>query len=287
MNIKTFVFIDLETTGLRNYKHEAKITEMCLVAVNRCHLMSNFPQQIPRILNKLNLCFYPQKQISPYASKLTGLCNDSLKNIQPFSILSYELIDKFLKHQESPVCLVAHNGFKFDYMVLNDQLQQLGKKLPDDILCMDTLPAFRHIFTSPPIKTEQNEENLNISPNSKIINIIKQQQIINESTPKNTATTSNNIKFNPKKIKYDVNDAVDASVPCNSKATRKLDYNKEKPISYKLVDIYKFIFKQDMPTAHQAEYDVFALMKCCSEVHNPFFEYADNNCKSLNDFYSD
>lgn len=62
---------------------------------------------------------------------------------------------------------------------------------------------------------------------------------------------------------------------------------REKPISYKLGDIYKFIFKQDMPTAHQAEYDVYALMKCCSELHNPFLEYADNNFKSLNAFYSD
>lgn len=174
-----------------------------------------------------------------------------MENIQPFSILSYELIDKFLKHQESPVCLVAHNGFNFDYMVLNDQLQQLGEKLPDDILCMDTLPAFRHIFTSPQIKTPQNsmecdseifgslsqemhllktveslEENLNISPNSKINNIIKQQQIINETTPKKTTTTSNNIKFNPKKIKNNANDTVDASVQCNSKARRKLDYDK-------------------------------------------------------------
>ena len=43
------------------------------------------------------------------------------------------------------MCLLAHNGKRFDFAVLKDKLDKIGKKLMPDLLCADTLEAFRNI----------------------------------------------------------------------------------------------------------------------------------------------
>ena len=44
----------------------------------------------------------------------------------------------FLKRLEPPVCLIAHNGFGFDFPLLKGELSSIGCSLPDGILCADT-----------------------------------------------------------------------------------------------------------------------------------------------------
>lgn len=69
-SIKTFVFLDSETTGLPSAENnKTKITELCLTAVESEHIGLGV---YPRVQNKLSLCFNPFKIIHPIATEVTG-----------------------------------------------------------------------------------------------------------------------------------------------------------------------------------------------------------------------
>ncbi|KRT84645.1 hypothetical protein AMK59_554, partial [Oryctes borbonicus] len=140
-NIKTFIFFDIETTGLPYEEYNrTRITEMCFVAVQSDHISLGV---YPRIQNKLVLCFNPQKMISPRATELTKLANDLLEFQPTFSKDTCEVISRFLALQRGPLCFVAHNGNYFDYPILNAEVDKLGWNLFDEILCIDSLQLFR------------------------------------------------------------------------------------------------------------------------------------------------
>ncbi|KAG8297644.1 exodeoxyribonuclease III activity protein [Homalodisca vitripennis] len=79
METKTFVFFDLETTGLES---GTRITEISLVAASRDHIIDKHngvtkeniigEDFLPRVLNKVNLTVYPCRMIHPRASEITG-----------------------------------------------------------------------------------------------------------------------------------------------------------------------------------------------------------------------
>lgn len=66
--ISTFVFMDFETTGLRD--SACRITEMCFLAVNRVDMVED--RVFPRVINKLTLCVDPKKPVSLTSSNITG-----------------------------------------------------------------------------------------------------------------------------------------------------------------------------------------------------------------------
>lgn len=70
--IKTFIFLDLETTGLITKNYMPKITEISLIAVPRTAICdtTNIP---PRVLQKLVLPIHPNVPISKDIKKLTGI----------------------------------------------------------------------------------------------------------------------------------------------------------------------------------------------------------------------
>ena len=51
----------------------------------------------------------------------------------------------FLQRHEAPICLVAHNGNKFDFPLLRSELACVQKALPEEILCVDSLLLYRDI----------------------------------------------------------------------------------------------------------------------------------------------
>ena len=55
------------------------------------------------------------------------------------------MLSAFIQRQAAPVCLVAHNGYRFDFPLLKSELQRLGKSLPHGLLCADSLDAFKAI----------------------------------------------------------------------------------------------------------------------------------------------
>ncbi|KAL1131095.1 hypothetical protein AAG570_012332 [Ranatra chinensis] len=140
-----------------------------MVCVLKKHLSDNTlsPLKLPRVLNKLRVCFHPQKFISDECSNITGLNNDLLEEQPSFNLKSYELIENFILRMPKPICLLAHNGNRFDFPLLRAQIKYLGKDFPDDILCADTLLAFRelNIFQTPLRTMETERVNNNGSPN--------------------------------------------------------------------------------------------------------------------------
>lgn len=69
--INTFVFYDIETTGLITCDFP-KITELAFTACSREHLLNANKNEIPRAVHKLLLVFNPQKVIQPDSTRITG-----------------------------------------------------------------------------------------------------------------------------------------------------------------------------------------------------------------------
>ncbi|KAG8454252.1 hypothetical protein GDO86_000769 [Hymenochirus boettgeri] len=146
--VKTFVFFDLEATGLS--QDLPKVTEICLVAVHISSLENPVTDeagnvQLPRVLDKLCLCVDPRKTIMEKASSITGLSNKNLDDCEkrPFDLNIIQLIKEFVNRQSQPVCLVAHNGIFYDFPLLKAEFQQQRDDLPTHVLCLDSLKAFR------------------------------------------------------------------------------------------------------------------------------------------------
>ena len=66
-------------------------------------------------MNKLTLCFDPVKNISDEATRFSaGLTNDLLSGQARFDSDTTKLLAAWLARLPGPVCLVAHNGDRFD-----------------------------------------------------------------------------------------------------------------------------------------------------------------------------
>jgi three prime repair exonuclease-2 len=77
--IRSFIILDLETTGLPCEK-PVKITEVSLVAALREHIIEygNYNTggvALPRVLSKLTLCVDPRRRISQRATDITRTLN--------------------------------------------------------------------------------------------------------------------------------------------------------------------------------------------------------------------
>lgn len=72
MKIQTFVFFDLETTGLIQGKVMPRVTEIALVAVSKESICNSNKNSLPRILHKLVLPVNPQKIIPPKVQHMTS-----------------------------------------------------------------------------------------------------------------------------------------------------------------------------------------------------------------------
>uniref|UniRef100_G1KIA5 exodeoxyribonuclease III n=1 Tax=Anolis carolinensis TaxID=28377 RepID=G1KIA5_ANOCA len=149
--IETFVFMDLEATGLPPSR--PKIAEMCLFAVTR-HALENLqyrnshPKPIPlfpRVVDKLCVCINPDKPFTPMASSITGLTNEmfSWNKKQKFNLDILHMMTAFFIRQHPPICLVAHNGCSYDFPLLKAELSALGLSGLDGIYCADTLKAMK------------------------------------------------------------------------------------------------------------------------------------------------
>lgn len=79
----------------------------------------------------------------------------------------------------------------------------------------------------------------------------------------------------------------------NDTARKKLNFDEEShihieapkyPKSYKLDNIYEFLYGTIPEDLHRAENDALTLLRCILKVYPAFFVYADNNFKPFDDF---
>lgn len=83
-NFKTFVFFDIETTGLPDLEfNRTKITELALVACSKVELLANSNGRVPRVLHKLTICVNPRKRIELESSKITGKWKTRVNGAKP------------------------------------------------------------------------------------------------------------------------------------------------------------------------------------------------------------
>lgn len=79
LQVKTFVFFDIETTGLLNLSDEVRITELGFTACSREHLIDGIKGRIPRVTSKLLLQINPMKPIRPESTRITGKSTHSVQ----------------------------------------------------------------------------------------------------------------------------------------------------------------------------------------------------------------
>ena len=76
-----------------------------------------------RVLNRLTLAVCPLKPILPHVEDLTGLRNYNLEHQATWAGGVGAALASFLALLATPVCLVAHNGLRFDYPLLKRELE--------------------------------------------------------------------------------------------------------------------------------------------------------------------
>ncbi|XP_050783354.1 three prime repair exonuclease 2 [Gopherus flavomarginatus] len=151
-DFQTFVFFDLETTGLP--RDRPRITELSLFALHRRSLLQRPPQDapagtpwLPRVLDQLTLCIDPQQPVTPEAARITGLNQQDLEENGKRGLdqAVAQALEGFLARQAPPLCLVAHNGFSYDFPLLRTELARVGVELPPATGCLDTLQAMKKL----------------------------------------------------------------------------------------------------------------------------------------------
>ncbi|XP_055851005.1 three-prime repair exonuclease 1 [Episyrphus balteatus] len=144
--ISSFAVFDLETPGLPDHSfNKGSITEISIHGFKADDVANSVNCKDPRINHTLTLLFNPRMMIHPESEKITGLDNYMLENESSFDDNAANVIISFLKHMQQPVCLVAHNGDKFDFPILKHALSKLGLELPSNVLCIDSLGAIKDL----------------------------------------------------------------------------------------------------------------------------------------------
>ncbi|XP_034255083.1 uncharacterized protein LOC117653498 [Thrips palmi] len=296
---KSFVILDLESSGLPAFGGKTKITELSFIGVLTDHLLESHrkSESAPRVLQKLSLCFYPQKRIDFEATEITGLDNFLLEEIPAFNNEACDIVASFLSRMPSPLCLIAHNGMKFDFQLLKSELAAKKKELPDDIFCADSILAYRTIFpatsqkfaTSPglispvrntissdpvtppkPVQLISNGSDLECSKINSELPSVSEFKKTNETTPKHSVRQ----ECPPLKRKNADNENGDSQ---GKIVRKKLFKGQGKPDSYKLVDLYSHIHGKGPEYGHRAESDSMSLLECVVATAPEFLSWVENN----------
>ncbi|CAG9790094.1 unnamed protein product [Diatraea saccharalis] len=284
--INSFVFFDIETTGLPcQERNKTKITELSFVVASRQDIMLTSYGELPTV-SKLSLVFNPMKSIHPEAVKMTGLSNDKLKNAPLFK-QKIKTILSFLQELTRPICLVAHNGNKFDYKILLTEFNDANASLPSDLLCVDSLVGFRyilkdrniHIITQPMhVHAQKKEPDHEVMTDDEDdwpdLNVTTEDwQDIDNICESLSDVSCEDIAEVPNKVfKKKGNNAI------------RNVFNKQKRCNsngYSLVTLYKQFFAKEAINSHRAEGDCLMLLQCVVATKEVFVPWADSACKKV------
>lgn len=230
--------------------------------------------------------------------RLLGLDNFLLERESRLDENAAQMILNFLEHLPAPVCLVAHNGWHFDYPIIKQAFHKLKLELPASVLCVDSLRAFLEIDE----RRNDHESNLKLevlpeecvesepsrsSPISKEID----WQKLNETTPKRPTLLSNKA-YRKRKLINDGCEDEDGNVEeVGSEAKRPRELHVRRQLfsglkcaeikrypprgQYKLDHMFERIFRQPAYAAHQAEADVNMLTKLIQHYGVDFLAFAE------------
>lgn len=259
--IETYVFFDLETTGLpKEERNRTKITDLCFIATSRNDIESTKHGDTPPVC-KLCLLFNPEKEVNPKAASITGLTREYLKNCCTFSEKINTII-AFLNDLKKPICLIAHNGNCFDFKILLMEFASAGRSLPEDLLCVDSLIGFRKLLKG----TQINYIKLKTQDDD----IITDDE--DESWP---ALNISNSDWN------EIDNLSTSLCEMSFENTKSSSPNQKE--SFNLSDIYKRLLNKKVTDAHRAEVDCFMLLESVVAIKHLFLPWADVNFRNLNE----
>lgn len=295
----TLVFFDLETSGLPSFQI-TRITELSFWAVERSQFLSSTPKEVPRVTNRLSLCVYPARLIDPKASEISGLDNYNLEHQSHFNDDTANTVLSFLNRLKKPICLIAHNGDKFDFPLLKSEIERLGKvcnikylvffstltflcctqELPSHVLCCDSLSVFKELDSGEAVleicetRIETDKAPVTYSKAELLSNSVASEN-------RNLNGTPGEKTVNP--FQY-VNERTPIKRPLEAEKTNSSQGKRTKPSSpdkscYKLGAIYHRIFDEQPETSHHAEADVKMLMLAAGSFSSRFLDKLDARAK--------
>lgn len=280
--IATFVFFDIETTGLPwQEKNQTKITDCSFVAASRKILEATLYGQTP-LVSKFTVVLNPGRPIHPIVKNLTGLSNELLQHAPVFKHTVKSLIT-FLQDLPRPVCLIAHNGYAFDFKILLAECNDAGVSLPEDLFCVDSLVGFRALL-----------KNSNLS--HKDFENVTSLESRNSKSDDDDLLTDDEDEWSELCLTNEELDEIDdicssrfeyeepVCKPKNtqlSKAIKNVFKKETTTNTFKLTCLYKRLLNKEAINAHRAEVDCMILAECVVALKEDFLPWADHNCKLL------
>ena len=278
--IKTLVYFDLEATGLKN-SGRPRITELSFVAVNTkdvlelhsklmTHLQegkANVESILPRIMNKLTVCVYPLAIIKPEVSEITGLDNYNLSGQAIFDTQTGELLNSFLSRLSAPLCLVAHNGDKYDFPLLKAELEKAGITLPFHTLCADSYLGIKEI----------------VSRKEEVIHsLIDNHMDIGSTENSETSSLTEILDIEYGDIEKE-NSRTPTKTSVRIKSQKKLEFFvRESPKSFSLINLHKQLVGSFPAQSHGAEADCLTLLRTTSMLGMEWVQWVQDNCYPIN-----
>lgn len=287
--IESFVFFDIETTGLPwQERNQTKIIELSFVVAQRKDIENTLFDKVPPV-SKLTFVLNPQRQIHPEVTKLTGLSNDLLQHAPVFGQKLKSIIT-FLEDLPKPVCLVAHNGNTFDFKIFLAECNDVRVLLPSDLLCVDSLVGFRRLLKGTNINYEILQTNktpiiddlltddedwpeINLS-NEDWEEIDEISQSLSDISCEDFAEVQSTRNITQKSLQKKKSKAIKKVFD----KKRNVDQPKE---CYKLTALYKRLLNKEEVNAHRAEVDCLMLLQCVVALKKDFLPWADSACKNL------
>ncbi|KAG8297643.1 exodeoxyribonuclease III activity protein, partial [Homalodisca vitripennis] len=233
------------------------------------------------------------------------LTNENLEVQRPFDENVFKLIVYFMERLEKPICLVAHNGNKFDFPILQSELLKINKEFSDDLYCVDSLPGFREVLT----RSHNREENaicgikpLNDTNTMTAATLVpKCDWSCEEYDQELDQVTELAEKFTQEDKSLD-SDKLDRKIqmemqrirainentpqrksrksatcqPINLPNVRRKILNDQQPRNFELKSIYESTTKRECLNSHRAEADALALLECVTAVGRPILEWMDS-----------
>lgn len=295
-NIASYVFFDIETTGLPwQERNRTKITELSFIATSRRDILNTKHGDSPPV-SKLTVVYNPKRPIHPDVVRMNGLSNELLQHAPSFS-QKIETILSFLQELPKPVCLVAHNGYRFDFKILLAECNDAKVSLPNYLLCVDSLAGFRTILTKKVCHDDIIDHNITID--SKVEDLITDDEddwpVLNVSTEEwedidkicdslsdisveDIADGENNSFKRDTKKKISRNKVI-------SNVFKKGDRNikgKNKE-SFTLLALYRRLLNREPSNHHRAEEDCMMLLQCVVATKQDFIPWADSACVKLDE----
>ncbi|XP_026318310.1 uncharacterized protein LOC113229045 [Hyposmocoma kahamanoa] len=285
--IATFVFFDIETTGLPwQEKNQTKITDFSFVAASRKILEATSYGQTP-LVSKFTVVLNPERAIHPKVRTLTGLSNELLQHAPVFKRIVKSLI-MFLEDLTRPVCLVAHNGNVFDFKILLAECHDAGVSLPEDLLCVDSLVGFRALLKNSSLtyKDFEDIQEISLESGKRSEETISDQDILTDDEDEWSDLNLTNEELDEiDDICSSVSEFEEpACKPVNtqrSKAIGNVFDKKTATNDFKLTSLYKRLLNKEEINAHRAEVDCLILAECVVAMKHDFLPWADDNCTML------